>query len=173
MKRLAAIAIASVLGLGLAAGAAAQTRPTTPPADRPSTTTSTRETWKNTQGLEESGKIIGTRVKNAQGKDIGEIDSLLIDPKDGKVTHAVVGVGGFIGIGEKHVIVPWSDVKISAGDRGKAVITMDQATLERAPRYDKTAAVDRDRTTPAASPRTDRDTMRDKAPASAPPAEKK
>jgi sporulation protein YlmC with PRC-barrel domain len=156
MKEVAVIvAVSSVLGLGLALDSVAQTRPTAP---------TPRETFKNTMGLHESSAIIGTRVKDPQGKDLGEVDQLLIDPKNGKITHAVIGVGGLVGIGEKHVVVPWADVKMSTDQTGRdRTVIMDQATLERAPRYEKRAAGDRDRSSPSASPRgtTDR-------PASAP-----
>jgi sporulation protein YlmC with PRC-barrel domain len=161
MRKVVAIAtVSSVLGLGLALDGTAQTRPTAPPADQPSSdrtgTSMQRETWKNTQGLRESSTIVGTRVKNAQGKDIGEIEQLMIDPKSGRVTHVVVGVGGFLGIGEKQVIVPWSQLRMSTdGERtDRAVITMDQSVLERAPRYEKrTTSLDRDGSAPSASPR--------------------
>jgi sporulation protein YlmC with PRC-barrel domain len=159
MKKVAVIAaVSSVLGLGLALDGSAQTRPTAP-ADRPSSdqprTSAPRETFKNTMGLHESSAIIGTRVKSPEGKDLGEIDQLLIDPKAGKITHAVIGVGGLVGIGEKHVVVPWSEVKMTTDQtaRDRTVIAMDQATLERAPRYEKRAAADRDRSAPSASPR--------------------
>ena len=155
MKKLAVVVVMTgMLGGSLAMDALAQTRPAAR-ADRPATTSSTfkRETWGNTHGFHDSRDLIGTRVKNAQGKDIGGIDALIIDPEDGKVTHAVVGVGGFLGIGEKHVIVPWSDVKV-AMDHRNMVLTIDQPALERAPRYErKTLMSDRDRT-PAASPAT-------------------
>lgn len=114
-----------------------------------------RAAWANKTGLHDTRDIIGTRVKNAEGKDIGEIDALLVDPKDGKVTHAVIGLGGFLGIGEDKVVVPWSEVKVAAHQEGKkAVITMDQSALERAPKYVK--AGDRDRepsSSPATTPR--------------------
>jgi sporulation protein YlmC with PRC-barrel domain len=105
------------------------------------------------QQLHDSRDIIGVRLKNAQGKDLGEIDALMIDPKDGKITHAVVGVGGLAGLGEKHLIVPWSELK-SSMDHNRVVLTMDQATLERAPRYERKAVAGRDRPTPSASPST-------------------
>ena len=134
---------------------------TTRPADRPASdreiskqrdTRDTRPAWKNDANLHDSGDIIGTRIKNAEGKDIGEIDRLLIDPSSGKVSHVVVGLGGFLGVGEKKVVVPWSDLKMSAAQEGKkALITMDQAKLESAPRYERTARADR---SPSASPAT-------------------
>jgi hypothetical protein len=46
-----------------------------------------------------------------------------------------------MGIGEKHVIVPWSEVKMSTmnpSDRNtRPVITVDQSMVQRAPRYEK------------------------------------
>ncbi len=131
---------------------------TTPPADKPASDRSmskprdTRPAWKNDAALHDSGDIIGTRIKNAEGKDIGEIDRLLIDPQSGKVSHVVVGLGGFLGVGEKKVVVPWSDLKMGAAQNGKkATITMDQAKLESAPRYERSARAER---SPAASPAT-------------------
>jgi sporulation protein YlmC with PRC-barrel domain len=140
------------------------------PADKPAQrdTRDTRPAWKNDAALHDSGDIIGTRIKNAEGKDIGEIDRLLIDPQSGKVSHVVVGLGGFLGVGEKKVVVPWSDLKFGAvSDGKKAAITMDQAKLENAPRYERTARADR---SPSASPSTsprvkdsDKDGKRDSA----------
>ena len=107
--------------------------------------------WKNEPGLHETKDIIGTRIKNTAGKDLGEIDQLLID-RNGKVTHAVIGLGGVAGVGEKKVVVPWSELKFAPVTEGKKnAITMDEAKLESAPRYDRTAA--RSDVAPAASPR--------------------
>ena len=142
---------------------------TSRPADKPASDREiSRPAWKGDAALHDSGDIIGTRIKNAEGKDIGEIDRLMIDPQGGKVSHVVVGLGGFLGVGEKKVVVPWSDLKFgSASDGKKAVITMDQAKLENAPRYERSARTER---SPSASPSTsprlkdsDKDGKRDSA----------
>jgi sporulation protein YlmC with PRC-barrel domain len=165
-KLLAIVALPAVLSLTLTLDAFAQQapgrpaekpptteKPATAPADKPATSTGA---FKHTPGLHESSELIGTRIKDAQGKDIGEIDQLLIDSKSGKVSHVVVGVGGLAGVGEKKVVVPWSDVKLAADHRGgKAQVTMDRAMLDKAPSYEKRVmAPDRERTPPAASPAT-------------------
>src|SRR5262249_33096515 len=77
-------------------------RRATAPSDQPRMTIP-REAFKSTQAVEESGKIIGTRVKRPQGEDLGE-NQLLMAPKEGKVATAVIGLGGVVGIGEKHVV---------------------------------------------------------------------
>jgi len=106
----------------------------------------------NNPNLHDTRDVIGLRVKNAEGRTVGEIDSLMFDAKDAKLTHAVICVGGFLGLGEKHVIVPWSDVKLSM-DHNRMVVHVDQSLLERAPRFERRAVTsDRDRMTPATSP---------------------
>jgi sporulation protein YlmC with PRC-barrel domain len=122
---------------------------TTRPADRPSGDT-TAPAWKAVPGLHETKDIIGTRIKSAEGKDLGEIDQLLIDTRTGKVSHVVIGLGGLMGVGEKKVVVPWSELKLApSADGKKNSIVMDQAKLESAPRYERSASVDR---SPSASP---------------------
>jgi sporulation protein YlmC with PRC-barrel domain len=155
MKKVAVLMLASsVLTLAAVSDGVAQQRPATGAAPAKDTW-SAREAWRNAEGLYETKKIIGTRVKGADGKDLGEIDQLLIDPKDGKIAHAVIGLGGFAGIGERHVVVKWSDVKLSADAKNpdRMVVTMDQGALDRAPRYERRTATS-DRMAPAASPAT-------------------
>src|SRR6478752_7155284 len=49
-------------------------------------------------------------VYDPKESKIGDIDDVLVD-KSGKVTGLVIGVGGFLGAGEKDVIVPFTAVK--------------------------------------------------------------
>jgi sporulation protein YlmC with PRC-barrel domain len=102
-----------------------------------------------------SRTVIGARVKNAEGKDLGEIDQLVIDLKSGQVSHAVIGVGGLAGVGETTVVVKWSDLRIQPDPTNprRTITTVDQAVVERAPRWDRRAQ-ERDRMPPAASPAT-------------------
>jgi len=134
-----AILVAAPLFVSVQTTLAADARDTKAPA------------WKQDAGVHDTKDIIGTRIKNAAGKDLGEIDQLLID-RNGKVTHVVIGLGGVAGVGEKKVVVPWSELKFAPVTEGKKnAITMDEAKLESAPRYDRTAA--RSDVAPAASPR--------------------
>jgi hypothetical protein len=68
---------------------------------------------------------------------------------DGKITHVVVGKGGMAGVGETKVVMPWSDLKIRS-EKDDIVVSVDQAALDRAPKYDKRRAADQG--VPAASP---------------------
>ena len=50
--------------------------------------------------------LIGRTVENSNGDNLGEINNVIINEK-GNVVAAVIGVGGFLGIGEKNVAVPF------------------------------------------------------------------
>jgi len=56
--------------------------------------------------------IIGKSVYSSsdpQSDNIGDVNDLIV-AEDGSVTHAVIGVGGFLGIGEKNVAVPFDEL---------------------------------------------------------------
>lgn len=55
-----------------------------------------------------SEDIQGTEVYGADGKNIGEIDHLIIDKVSGRVAYAVMSFGGFVGLGHSHYPIPWS-----------------------------------------------------------------
>ena len=61
-----------------------------------------------TTDLISSEKVEGTSVVNRSGDTIGKIEKLMIEKRSGKVAYAVMGVGGFLGIGERHEAVPWN-----------------------------------------------------------------
>ncbi|WP_245448704.1 PRC-barrel domain-containing protein [Bradyrhizobium ottawaense] len=54
-----------------------------------------------------SEDIQGTEVYGADGKNIGEIDHLIIDKVSGRVAYAVMSFGGFVGLGHSHYPIPW------------------------------------------------------------------
>ena len=58
-----------------------------------------------------TSKMIGSGVINQAGETIGTIDDLIINPSD-KVPFAVLSVGGFLGIGDKFVVVSYSRFEI-------------------------------------------------------------
>jgi len=74
----------------------------------------------------DANKLIGRNIKNPQGDTVGKIDSVAID-QGGKVRAVIVGVGGFLGVGEKQVALPWES--LSVGNNGEDVVanvTKDQ-----------------------------------------------
>jgi putative membrane protein len=62
-----------------------------------------------------ASELEGTAVRSANDENIGEIDEIVLD-REGRVVAVVVGVGGFLGIGEKDVAIPFSALEIVASD---------------------------------------------------------
>jgi len=71
-------------------------------------------------------KLLGRNITNSSNDTVGEIDSVLID-RAGAVKYVVVGVGGFLGMGEKKVALPWDALAITEnGEKVTANVTKDQ-----------------------------------------------
>jgi hypothetical protein len=113
-----ATALAAGIAILMSSAAFAQTT-TTPPATTPAamppgtTAPSARTPAAETQikttaptqevtGAWNTKDFMGSRVYNMAGERIGDVNDILID--DGRVTAMVIGVGGFLGIGEKEVV---------------------------------------------------------------------
>ncbi len=78
-----------------------------------------------------SDSLVGSAVRDAEGRDIGKVSRLMIDPGDGRITSMIIATGGTLGVGSNMISVPWSSVKIGQ-ERGKLVVTASQM-LESAP----------------------------------------
>jgi sporulation protein YlmC with PRC-barrel domain len=88
-----------------------------------------------TVGIKAS-KLVGATVKNSKGEGIGEIHEVVL-AGDGSAEGLVVDVGGFLGIGERPVLVKWSDVTIQSDANGTVAVAtnMEKAQLEQLPEY--------------------------------------
>ncbi|OAF11009.1 photosystem reaction center subunit H [Bradyrhizobium centrolobii] len=76
-----------------------------PAATATTTSTSASNEWR-------ASKMSGLRVYNDANENIGSINDLLMD-KSGNIKIAVIGVGGFLGMGEHLVAVPYEKLKFS------------------------------------------------------------
>jgi sporulation protein YlmC with PRC-barrel domain len=66
-----------------------------------------------------ASKLIGTLVIGANNESIGEINDVLMD-QNGRAHAVIIGVGGFLGIGEKDVAIPMTAIQFSAGNMDMA-----------------------------------------------------
>ena len=103
------LAVAVLLTTTIAAGAAfaQSTNNTNNNANMPSTSmpSSSAVGSVNThQEMWRSSKLIGVNVYNRQNEKLGDINEVLLD-KSGKVAGFVLGVGGFLGMGEHDILV--------------------------------------------------------------------
>jgi hypothetical protein len=116
--------LAAVIGsLAATAGAQAQTPSTAP--GHPAARMADKDTTMGPAAAD-AKKLIGQSVKNNNNDTIGKIESVYLDGS-GKVDSVIVGVGGFLGMGERYARLHWKDLKIS--DNGEKVVvnmTKDQ-----------------------------------------------
>jgi sporulation protein YlmC with PRC-barrel domain len=84
-----------------------------PAAPAPAATNQTMN--KPVAGQWRTSKLIGVDVYNNQNEKIGEIDELIMT-SNGQITGAVIGVGGFLGMGERNVMVPLNQLRFSNND---------------------------------------------------------
>jgi hypothetical protein len=103
-KHLTAVLIGSAL---LATAAVAQTSTTTTNTMSAPAATSSESGY---HGDWRSSKMIGLNVYNDTNEKLGSISDLLL-AKDGKINAAVIGVGGFLGVGERLVAVSFDKLK--------------------------------------------------------------
>jgi sporulation protein YlmC with PRC-barrel domain len=98
--------------------------------------------------------------------DVGEINDVILG-RDGQIKAVVLGVGGFLGMGEKNVAVPMQDVKfVKNGDgaddyflvvnankdlltNAPAYVSLEEKTAQQAASNDAAAPADTTMTTPA------------------------
>jgi sporulation protein YlmC with PRC-barrel domain len=112
---------------------------------------------------------IGKGVYNADNKSIGDVNDLIFEEKGG-IVAAVIGVGGFLGIGEKDVAVPMDKITVGRENNEVKLTTTETAeALQAAPEFktlaDKQAETDRTTTSSTSMPATGGATTPSTAPA--------
>lgn len=152
--KIRSIALAAVASMTLSAPLLAQMAPpasTAPstvspsaPNNAPALTTDMfyNEVW--TPAHWRATEAMGMSVYNRAGERIGEIDDVLVDGS-GRVMAAVVGVGGFLGMGERKVAVTFRSFEMMREANGKPRLTVDltKSALQSAPEYKPTDAAKR------------------------------
>ena len=110
---IAKYAIAGIAGSALLASLAfAQSPDTKSDTTKNAPTTTMSDTSSSFQGNWRASKLVGLSVYNEKNESVGSINDMLTD-KNGKIVAVVIGVGGFLGVGEHLVAVPFDKVKFS------------------------------------------------------------
>jgi len=85
-----------------------------------------------------SSKLVGASVYGPDDKSIGSIDDLIVDEK-GAIKAAVIGVGGFLGVGQKDVAVPFESLQIKRKQNSSSIekitVTYTKEQLSNAPKF--------------------------------------
>ena len=76
----------------------------------------------------EAKSLIGSTVRSHDGKDIGKVTNVMIDPRDGKVSGIVMSMGTKLGMGGSQMTVPWDAVQMAT----QAWVKQHRLAAERA-----------------------------------------
>ena len=137
---------ALALALGAAPEAMAQTSPVqrAPAATQPKAPVPGQILAQDANTLLAKGELIGQTVYAADKEKIGSISDLILG-KDGRTVEGfVIGVGGFLGIGEKSVALQMDRLHIQRNGNGHVQLTMDvkKDELANAPSFKSKAELD-------------------------------
>ncbi|MDD3070248.1 DUF2795 domain-containing protein [Methanoculleus horonobensis] len=91
---------------------------------------------RRTEGQEffSSDDVVGKRVKNPEGYDLGEISSLRVGLPTGRVAYAVLRTGGMFGLGAKHFAIPIEAMVYRPGD-DVFVVNISKYRLDNEPGF--------------------------------------
>ena len=81
-----------------------------------------------------ASRVIGTDVYSTSGDKIGEIEDVMLDKMSNNVMFAVVGFGGFLGMGEKFHPIPWASLDYQK-DKNGYVVPYSEDQLKQAPAH--------------------------------------
>ena len=81
-------------------------------------------------------KIIGNKVVNRDGEQLGNIKDLTIDLDDAQIAYAVLSFGGLLGLGDKLFAIPLDALTFGTEDH-TVILDMDKEVLKNAPGFDK------------------------------------
>ncbi len=102
----------------------------------------------HTYALYPARKVIGLDVRNDSEKNLGDIGDLLIETHSGEIRYAALDVGGFLGVGEDHRVVPWSAIRIvpdeKNADQCHARTSLTEQQVKAAPKCKVHERIDSD-----------------------------
>ncbi|MDE1181643.1 PRC-barrel domain-containing protein [Paraburkholderia sp.] len=78
----------------------------------------------------------GNPVISIDGDDVGKIKQIMLDVRSGRIAYAVLSTGGFLGVGEKLLAIPWTALALDIENK---CFRLDMATerVKNAPGFDK------------------------------------
>lgn len=80
--------------------------------------------------------LMGDKVVNSQGEDLGKIEDFMLDLENGRVRYAVLSFGGFLGMGDKLFAIPPEALRLDT-ENERIVLDVERSRLENAPGFDK------------------------------------
>jgi hypothetical protein len=83
-----------------------------------------------------ANSLRGIKVKDHVGEGLGKIGEIIFDLETGRISYIALPFGGFLGLGDKIISVPWSPLTLDAGE-GEMTLNINQEGLREMPGFDK------------------------------------
>lgn len=111
----------------------------------------TQEGTATEPGVPVTGDVNPARLSNQldfnvwdqNGEQIGEVNDMIVDLENTRIAYVIVGVGGFLEIGEKDVLVPWESLQLqtgtgetTGGEQNAFIYQGDQERFDNVPDFD-------------------------------------
>jgi sporulation protein YlmC with PRC-barrel domain len=136
----ALVLLLSYAGYSTAQETSQQTRATDPAVNAEHSANYRGENMSASDKIHRASEVIGLNVMTPNNEDtIGEVDDLVLDASNGTIRYAAVSVGGFLGIGDKMVAVPWKAFECKKDEDGNSYLSLNttKEKLEKAPGFDQ------------------------------------
>ena len=97
--------------------------------------TSTDDAWKTVLPFQDIQGVLGKEVRSSAGEDMGRVVDVLVD-QSGQVRAAVIDFGGFLGVGNRKVVVDWTALHFAPADQPDRIsLDLTRNQIKQAPEY--------------------------------------
>ena len=139
-KLITAVSLAALMAIpAMAQDSTTERMKNAPPAVAdPSDAATAPKGDKMTTGEISASELLDENVVNAANESVGDVNDVILDAK-GKVASIIVGVGGFLGMGEKDVALSFDKLTFARDNDNGLVVSTDatKESLQAAPAYTK------------------------------------
>lgn len=93
------------------------------------------DTWRTVLPNQDVQGVLGKEVRSSADEDMGRIVDILVD-RGGQVRAAVIDFGGFLGVGNRKVVVDWTALHFAPADQPDRVsLDLTRNQIKQAPEY--------------------------------------
>ena len=114
LKLLSGVAVAALIAMPAFAQTTTSPSPATsrPMTTAPSSAATSQPSLPSDIHMAKVSDLVGKNVYNSNNEKVGDINEIVVPKSGGGQKMAVIGVGGFLGIGEKEAAVPLDELKV-------------------------------------------------------------
>jgi|SRR5262245_55247903 PRC-barrel domain protein len=97
--------------------------------------TGSDDTWRTVLPYQDVQSVLGKEVRSSADEDMGRIVDVLVD-RNGQVRAAVIDFGGFLGVGNRKVVVDWTALHFAPADQPDRIsLDLTRNQVKEAPEY--------------------------------------